>query len=228
MRYSDLVRVHGSSVAESVGNLVRIVAVAKCRFAKSDALSDRSADTIYLGKQIIGRFGKVTGHPGKSCHVCDIEFGNSRRDKARGSQIGSGPGSGAESVEDLVWVVAVLKRFFTKLGALDDGSTDTIYLGSKIVSRSVRAGDHPRRAYFHASGIEFGTSRATRLGGVRSDLTPVMVLLSMVEELDVGFFGTVTSGKLPKVMERPIVAPIWMLTLVKKMTPVLAAIELDI
>ena len=151
----------------------------------------------------------ATGHLEKSSHhIGGLKFGNSRHDEAWGSQIRSGPGGGAESIEDLVWVVAVLKRFFTKLGALDDGSTDTIYLGSKIVSRSVRVGDHSRRAYFHASGIEFGNSRATRLGGVRSDLTLVMVLLSMVEEPDVGFFGTVTSGKLPKVKERPTVAPI--------------------
>ena len=62
MRYSDLVRVHGSGVAESIGNLVRIVAAAKCRFAKSDALSDRSADTIYLG-DIVGGDNGASSRP---------------------------------------------------------------------------------------------------------------------------------------------------------------------
>ena len=39
---------------------------------------------------------------------------------------------------------------------------------------------------------------------------------------------TVTSGKLPKVKEKPTVASIWAATLVEKTTPVLAAIELDV
>jgi len=42
-----------------------------------------------------------------------------------------------------------------------------------------------------------------KLWEVRSDLTLVMVLLSKVEALEVGFLGTVTSGKLLKVKERP-------------------------
>ena len=54
------------------------------------------------------------------------------------------------------------------------------------------------------------------------------VLLSKVEKPDVGFLGTVTSGKLPKVKEKPTVASIWAVTLVEKPTPVLAAIELDV
>ena len=42
-----------------------------------------------------------------------------------------------------------------------------------------------------------------KLWEVRSDLTLVVVLLSKVEALEVGFLGTVTSGKLLKVKERP-------------------------
>jgi hypothetical protein len=37
-----------------------------------------------------------------------------------------------------------------------------------------------------------------------------------------------TSGKLSKVKEKPIVASIWAVTLAEKTTPVLAAIELDV
>jgi len=73
-----------------------------------------------------------------------------------------------------------------------------------------------------------GTRDATKLGVVRSDLTPVTVLLAKVEEPDVGFLGTVTTGKLPKVKERPTVTSIWMLTLAEKTMPVLASIELDV
>ena len=50
-------------------------------------------------------------------------------------------------------------------------------------------------------------------------------MLSKVEELDVGFLGTVTFGKLPKVKVKLTVASIWMLTLAEKTTPVLAAIK---
>ena len=46
-------------------------------------------------------------------------------------------------------------------------------------------------------------------------------------ESEAGFLGTVISGKLPKVKEKPTVASIWAVTLVEKATPVLAAIELD-
>jgi hypothetical protein len=46
--------------------------------------------------------------------------------------------------------------------------------------------------------------------------------------LEVGFLGTVTSVKLPKVKEKPTVASIWAVTLAEKMTPVLAANELDV
>ena len=64
--------------------------------------------------------------------------------------------------------------------------------------------------------------------GVRSDLTPAKTLPPAVEGPDVGFLGTVTSGKLPKVKEMPTVASIWTVTLAEKTTPVLAAIELDV
>ena len=63
---------------------------------------------------------------------------------------------------------------------------------------------------------------------IRSDLTPVKVLPSKVEGLDVGFLGTLISKKLPKVKEKPTVASIWAVKLAEKTTPVLAAIELDI
>jgi hypothetical protein len=49
-----------------------------------------------------------------------------------------------------------------------------------------------------------------------------------VGEPEAVFLGTVTSGKLPKVKEKPTVASIWAVTLMEKTTPVLAAIELDI
>jgi hypothetical protein len=51
---------------------------------------------------------------------------------------------------------------------------------------------------------------------------------SKVEGPEVGFFGTVASGKLPKVKEKLIVTSIWAVTLAEKTTPVLAAIELDV
>ena len=43
-----------------------------------------------------------------------------------------------------------------------------------------------------------------------------------------GFLGTVTSGTLPKVKEKPTVASIWKVTLAEKTTSRLAAIELDV
>jgi hypothetical protein len=47
--------------------------------------------------------------------------------------------------------------------------------------------------------------------------------LSVIEGLVGGFRGTVVSWKLPKVKANPVVASIWMLTLVEKKTPDLAA-----
>ena len=66
------------------------------------------------------------------------------------------------------------------------------------------------------------------LGKVRSDLILVEVLLSRVEALEVGFLGIMTSGKLPKVKEKPAAVSICAATLVEKTTPVLATIELDV
>ena len=70
------------------------------------------------------------------------------------------------------------------------------------------------------------TRRAMELCAVRSDLTLVELLLSVLEGLVGGFLGTVVSGKLPKVKENPVAACIWMLTLAEKKTPDLDAIEL--
>ena len=78
---------------------------------------------------------------------------------------------------------------------------------------------------------KFSDSRireVTEAWGVRSDLIPPKTLPPMVEVLEVGFLGTVTSRKLPKVKEKPIVASIWAVMLAEKTTPVLAAIELDV
>ena len=72
------------------------------------------------------------------------------------------------------------------------------------------------------------TRDVTRVGAVRLDLAPVTVLLSKIEELDMGFLGTVTSGKLPKVKEKSTVASIWTVMLVEMTTSALAAIELDV
>jgi len=66
------------------------------------------------------------------------------------------------------------------------------------------------------------------VGEIRSDLTSVKMLPSKVEELVIGFLGTMTSGKLPKVKEKPTVASIWAMTLAEKTMPMLVAIELDV
>ena len=50
----------------------------------------------------------------------------------------------------------------------------------------------------------------------------------MVKGPEVGFLGTVASGKLLKVKEKPTVASIWAVTLAEKTMPVLTAIELDV
>jgi len=72
------------------------------------------------------------------------------------------------------------------------------------------------------------TRNVTGVGEIRSDLTSVKMLPSNVEELVIGFLGTVTSRKLPKVKEKPTVASIWTMMLAEKTTPVLVAIELDV
>ena len=68
----------------------------------------------------------------------------------------------------------------------------------------------------------------TEAWGVRSDLFPTKMLPPTVEGPEAGFLGTVTSGKLPKVKEKPTVASIWAVMLAEKTTPVLAAIALDV
>ena len=45
---------------------------------------------------------------------------------------------------------------------------------------------------------------------VRLDLTLVMVFLSKVKMMEVGFLGTFVYGKLPNVKERPAMASIYM------------------
>ena len=64
------------------------------------------------------------------------------------------------------------------------------------------------------------------LYAVRSDLTLVELLLSVLEGLVGGFLRTVVSGKLPKVKENPAAACICTLSLAEKKTPDLDAIEL--
>ena len=69
----------GRSAAEFTENTVRVVSVVKREFAESDALSDGSADAIYLEDQIVSRFGRATGHPGwRGLHVKVLGFGNPR------------------------------------------------------------------------------------------------------------------------------------------------------
>ena len=63
---------------------------------------------------------------------------------------------------------------------------------------------------------------------VRSDLTQAAILPPAVGEPEAGFLGTMTSGKLLNVKEKPIAASIWAVTLAEKTTPALAAIELDV
>ena len=98
--------------------------------ADLDALGNGSADSIYLGDKIISSSGRATGRPGRSDrHVVRLRFGNSRCDGSRSGQIRSGPSrSAAESAEDSVRIVSVVKREFAELDALSDGSTDAIYL----------------------------------------------------------------------------------------------------
>ena len=60
------------------------------------------------------------------------------------------------------------------------------------------------------------------------DLATAKTLPPAVGEPEAGFLGTVTSGKLPKVKEKPTIASIWAVMLAEKTTLVLAAIELDV
>ena len=70
------------------------------------------------------------------------------------------------------------------------------------------------------------TRRTMELCAVKSDQMLVELPLSVLEGLVGGFRGTIVFGKLLKVKENPAAACIWMLTLVKKKTPDLDAIEL--
>ena len=89
-----------------------------------------SADSIYLGDKIVSRSSRATGRPRRSNrHVVRLGFGNSRCDGSRGAQIGSGPsGDAAESAEDSVGVILVVKCEFAELDALSDRSANAIYL----------------------------------------------------------------------------------------------------
>jgi len=104
--------------------------VSKRVLAELDALGDGSTDSIYLGEKIINRSGKMTVRPGRSDrHTVGLGFRNSRCDRSLGGQIGSSPGGGvAESTENSVRIVSVVKRKFAELDALGDGSTNAIYL----------------------------------------------------------------------------------------------------
>ena len=87
---------------------------------------------------------------------------------------------------------------------------------------------HPGWRSCHVEVLGFGNLRGDESLGVRSDLTPAKTLPPTVEGPEAGFQGTVTSGKLPKVKEKPTVTSIWAVTLAEKTTPMLAAIELDV
>ena len=136
--------------------------------AEPDALGDGSADSIYLGGKIVNKSDRMTGHPGRSDHhVVGLRFGNSRCDGSRGGQIGSGPGrSAAESAEDSVRVVLMMKREFAELDALSDGSTDAIYLADQIVSKFGRVMDHPCWRGRHVEVVGFRNPRGDEgMGG---------------------------------------------------------------
>jgi hypothetical protein len=76
--------------------------------------------------------------------------------------------------------------------------------------------------------LDSGIREVVEALGVRSDLTPAKSSPPMFEGPVVEFQGTVTSGKLPKVKEKPTVASIWVVMLAEKTTLVLATIELDV
>ena len=115
---------------ESEGDPIRVVVVSERVLTEPDALGDGSVDSIYLRDKIVSKSDRTTGRPGRSKHrVVRLGFGNSRRGRSRSGQIGSGLGrSTAESAEDSVRAVLMMKREFAELDALSDGSTDAIYL----------------------------------------------------------------------------------------------------
>jgi hypothetical protein len=136
--------------------------------AEPVALGDGSADAIYLGDEIIGRSDRTTGRPGGSSrHVVRLGFGNSRCDMSSSGQIRSGPGrSTAESAEDSIRVVLMLKGELAESDTLSDGSTDAIYLEDQIISGSGRAMGHPDWHGHHVEVLRFGNPRSDEsLGG---------------------------------------------------------------
>ena len=136
--------------------------------AEPNTLGNGSVDSIYLGDKIVSRSDRATGRPGRSDrHVVHLGFGNSRCDGSQSGQIGNSPGrSAAESAEDSVRIVSVVKREFAELDALNDGSTDAIYLEDQIDSRFGRATDHPGWRGRHVEALGFGNPRGDRcLGG---------------------------------------------------------------
>ena len=146
---------------ESVEDPIWVVTVAKRILVELDALGDGSADSIYLGDKIVSRSGRATGRPGRSDrHVVHLGFGNSRCDGSQSGQIGNSPGrSAAESAEDSVRIVSVMKREFAELDGLSNGSTDVIYLEDQIVSRFGRAIGHPGWRGRHIEVLGFGNPR---------------------------------------------------------------------
>ena len=141
--------------------------MSECILAEPDALGDGSTDSIYLRDKIFSRSDGMTGRPERSKRrvVC-LGFGNSRCDGSRGGQIGFGPGrSVAESAEDSVRVISVVKREFAELDALSNLSTDAIYLEDQIVSRFIRAMGHPGWRDRHIKALRFKNPRGSRCLG---------------------------------------------------------------
>ena len=66
-------------------NTVRVVPMAKHKFAESNALGDGSTDVIYLEDQVVSRFVRATGHPSwRGRHVVALGFGNPRGGRCLG------------------------------------------------------------------------------------------------------------------------------------------------
>ena len=136
--------------------------------AEPDALGNGSVDSIYLRDKIASGCSRTTGHPGGSKHhVVRLGFGNSRCAGSWGGQIGSSPGeSAAESMEDSIRIVLVVKREFAELDALGDRSASAIYLEDQIASRFGRATDHAGWRGRHVEVLGFGNPRGDgSLGG---------------------------------------------------------------
>jgi hypothetical protein len=181
--------------------------VSECVLTELDALGNGSAYSIYLGDKIISRFGRTTGRRGRrDRHVVFLEFGNSRRVRSRSGQIRSGPGiRAAESAEDTVRVVLMMKREFAELDALSVmRSTWKIISSADLAGGRVTLVGVVATSKFSDSGIR-GVADAW---GVRSDLSQAKTLPPAVGKPEAGFLGTVTSGKLPKAKENSTVTSI--------------------